>query len=226
MEGGADSGFHKVTPQQYKPRLLHFCGQGRHVVVSQVPAAKSRLDPGDVFILDMGLKVYQWNGSGASVFEKQKAVEFLNNLKAERTGKAITVEVIDEGSSGLESSHPFYGALTETDTSGGSFKLKTPGPGETTTHLLKVSDAGGKVNCTPVKSGSVSRKDLDSNDVFIVDTVKSCFVWVGKGASPTEKRNGFGYAHSHLMSTYNPLRSIVVVKEGHENKDFQMAIAA
>ena len=42
----------------------------------QVPAAKSRLDPGDVFILDMGLKVYQWNGSGASVFEKQKVSDY------------------------------------------------------------------------------------------------------------------------------------------------------
>jgi len=38
----------------------------------QVPAAKSRLNPGDVFILDMGLKVYQWNGSGSSAFEKNK----------------------------------------------------------------------------------------------------------------------------------------------------------
>ena len=38
----------------------------------QIPASKSLLDPGDVFILDMGLTIYQWNGSGASVFEKQK----------------------------------------------------------------------------------------------------------------------------------------------------------
>jgi len=43
-------------------------------VLLQVPAAKSRLQSGDVFILDMGLKVYQWNGSGASVFEKHKVV--------------------------------------------------------------------------------------------------------------------------------------------------------
>jgi len=38
----------------------------------QVPAAKSRLNQGDVFILDIGLKVYQWNGSGANAFEKNK----------------------------------------------------------------------------------------------------------------------------------------------------------
>jgi len=46
----------------------------RYVCFVQVPAAKSRLRSGDVFILDMGLKVYQWNGSSASVFEKHKVV--------------------------------------------------------------------------------------------------------------------------------------------------------
>ena len=38
----------------------------------QVPASRSRLQSGDVFILDMGLQVFQWNGSGASIFEKHK----------------------------------------------------------------------------------------------------------------------------------------------------------
>jgi len=32
-------------------------------------------------------------------------------------------------------------------------------------------------------------------DVFLVDTNKFCFVWIGGGASPTEKRSGLGYAH-------------------------------
>jgi len=32
-------------------------------------------------------------------------------------------------------------------------------------------------------------------DVFVLDTATKCFVWVGKGASPNEKKNGFAYAH-------------------------------
>jgi len=35
--------------------------------------------------------------------------------------------------------------------------------------------------------------------VFILDTCRSCFVWVGNGASPREKFNGFGYAHVSLL---------------------------
>jgi len=32
-------------------------------------------------------------------------------------------------------------------------------------------------------------------DVFILDTQKSCYVWVGRGANPNESKNGFSYAH-------------------------------
>lgn len=36
MEGGAESGFHHVEETQYKPRLLHFSGLKKHIVVKEV----------------------------------------------------------------------------------------------------------------------------------------------------------------------------------------------
>ena len=36
MEGGAESGFHYVKPDEYKPRLLHFSGLKKHIVVKEV----------------------------------------------------------------------------------------------------------------------------------------------------------------------------------------------
>ena len=62
--------------------------------------------------------------------------------------------------------------------------------------------------------------------MFVLDCGNSCFVWVGKGASPDEKKNGMGYAHNHLRKTAHALVPITVVKEGQINTDFQMAIAA
>jgi len=32
-------------------------------------------------------------------------------------------------------------------------------------------------------------------DVFILDTQKGCYVWIGHGANPNERKNGFSYAH-------------------------------
>jgi len=36
LEGGADTGFHHVEPEKYTPRLMHFSGVGKKVVVAQV----------------------------------------------------------------------------------------------------------------------------------------------------------------------------------------------
>jgi gelsolin len=218
LEGGADSGFRHVTPEKYQPRLFHFQGTGKNVVVTQVPAAKSRLNSGDVFILDLGLKIYQWNGSAASPFEKTKAVAFVGELKTERSGKAVVAEVVDEGNV----QHPFYAALTQEDVVDKKVITNT----HIETQLFRVSDAGGQLQFSKTKSGSVSSSDFDANDVFVLETNKTCFVWIGKNASPAEKQNGFGYAHKHLMSTGNPLRSVIVIKEGQSNSEFQTALAA
>ena len=96
----------------------------------------------------------------------------------------------------------------------------------TVTVLTKVSDAAGHLKSTVIKEGNVTKADLDSGDVFIVDTGTNCFVWIGSASSPQEKQNGLGYAHMHLMKTSHPLVPIYVVKEGQFSKAFQTALAA
>ena len=63
---------------------------------------------------------------------------------------------------------------------------------------------------TKISEGTFSRSNLDSNDgiiqtqlilifilllVFIADTGKQCYVWVGSGASQSERRQAMSYAH-------------------------------
>jgi len=49
-------------------------------------------------------------------------------------------------------------------------------------------------------------------DVFVLDTDTKCFVWVGSGASPNEKKNGFAYAHvSHIRRTVPYLQRIYIL---------------
>ncbi len=36
LEGGADSGFRHVAPEEYEPRLFHFSGTRKSIVVKQV----------------------------------------------------------------------------------------------------------------------------------------------------------------------------------------------
>ena len=73
MKGGCETGFNHVKPEAYPPRLLHFSGIGKKIEVREVPAAPSSLDKSDVFILDLGLEIIQWNGETSNKDERFKA---------------------------------------------------------------------------------------------------------------------------------------------------------
>lgn len=74
MEGGAKSGFHHVEQTTFPTRLLHIKGR-RYARVNQVELSAKSLNAGDVFILDAGTALYQWNGPEANKKEKTRGLE-------------------------------------------------------------------------------------------------------------------------------------------------------
>jgi gelsolin len=63
LQGGMQSGFNQVKPAEYKPRLLHLRGsKGGKVRQVEVPLSRSSLNSDDVFVLDAGKQLFQWNG--------------------------------------------------------------------------------------------------------------------------------------------------------------------
>lgn len=71
LNGGVESGFRKVKPEEYRPRLLHFQLQtNKKMVIQEVELSLESLDSGDVYIIDMGLQLYQWNGKTSNKEER------------------------------------------------------------------------------------------------------------------------------------------------------------
>lgn len=58
---------------------------------------KTKLDNTDVYILDLGSKLIQWNGSGSNKDERHQALQYIIKKRDERGGKP-THETLDEGS--------------------------------------------------------------------------------------------------------------------------------
>jgi gelsolin len=56
--------------------------------------------------------------------------------------------------------------------------------------------------------------------VFIADTGKEVFVWIGSGASVAENKNAMSYAHNYLMGTKHPLVPVTCIKPGQSNTSF------
>jgi len=215
MEGGVDSGFKHVKPDDYKPKLMHLKGK-KTVRVTQVPLKSDSLNEGDVFILDGGLKIWQWNGSKAAIAEKRKAQEVLNGLKEERNGKPKS-KIIDSNEDDAE----FWELM------GGKGKIHPEIPDEekkeAVKSIWKLSDASGKLTVEEVASGkgNIKKSHLKSEDVFFLDNGNTMYVWVGKGTSKDEKAYAIQYATDFLKASSRPMNTpILRVMEGNETVSF------
>jgi gelsolin len=217
MEGGCSTGFRHVPPEQYEGRLFHF-GRDKtgHINVKEIPRVASLISDDDVYILDLGLVIYQYNGETSSPMERAKAMQHVGNIKSQR-GDAVSKVL--EGAT-TSRAHEFWEKLDqELD--------DTPEDDVDGTDEKKLLRVNTETNVTDVvKTGSYSKDDLKSDDVFLVETGNEVFVWVGLNASSSEKKNGLPYAHNYLRGCGRPWKCITVIKEGQNYAPFEAALAA
>jgi len=223
QSGGVDSGFTHVEAEKYRTRLLHIKGTIKNILVREAPLSSTSLNSGDVFLLDKGLKLYQWQGKGASGGEKSKAGQIAQAIDDERGGKPekIVLEESDEASaSGKETEDwaAFWAAL------GGKGPVKAtddaPANIKVDKKAFKVSDATGSVQFSEVP---YKRSSLQEDDVFVVFTGASIFTWVGSRASANERKQAMVFAQKFLNSLPPEVPrtiSIVRVLSGAENDEF------
>lgn len=221
LKGGIESGFKHVEKDKYEPRLLQLKG-ARNVRVTQVALKRESLNDGDVFVLDLGLTIYQWNGAKASKMEKAKGVDVCIKIKdEERKGRAKFV-LLDGTDKAAE--EEFWKAL------GGKGPVKSAEEGgEDAAHeknityiLYRVSDASGKLEVTEVGRAPLTKDLLDTNDCFILDGETEIFVWVGKGATKEERKESMIHAANYLKQSGKPnWIPITRVAEGGETPLFK-----
>jgi gelsolin len=225
-KGGADSGFNHVEPEKYAPRLLHIKGKKDNVRIEEKQLKRKYINSGDVFVLDLGLKIIQWNGKESNKDERTVAAYFMIALKTDRGGRP-ELETVDE--QGLSENHEFYKKLPA-----GLFGSKKP----------KSADAGGadedvkavekvlhrihekndhQLSFKQVASRFISRGYLDPTDVFVLDTGLHVFVWVGKEATSHEKGGGLVIAHEYVKTSKHPFLPMTRVAQGQSLEAFESA---
>lgn len=212
LKGGAETGFNRVLPEAYVTRLLHVKKQGRKITCTEVPAKKGNLSSDDVFIIDTGAIIYQYNGKDCSHDEKFKAAQETAKIKSDR-GKC-KVETLEENMTSPD--HPALMKLRD-----GASKAKGDTP-KGKKEMFRVSDEDGSLDMDPVE-GDISKEKLTSDDVYVINNGEHVYCWVGKGASIDERKNGLSYACNYINKTETPWLPISVVAEGKENDDFKNA---
>jgi hypothetical protein len=222
MEGGIDSGFNKIEPEKYSPRLLHLKGQ-KTVRVTEVKCDWKSLNDGDAFILDGGLNLFQWNGKTAGINEKRKANEMINALKKERNGKPKST-VLDD----LEDNADFWKLLGGKPAKGqiaaatSDEEKKAAAAKPKIKQLIELSDASGEMKLTKIDGPAYKKSQLKKDEVFILDLGNIVWVWIGSGASKNERAKAIQYGTEHLVHSGRSPTSCPVsrVIQGHEPKSF------
>ncbi|KAJ3156871.1 hypothetical protein HDU86_003406 [Geranomyces michiganensis] len=235
LEGGTATGFRHVEEKaKFTPRLLHIYSLPSNtprlpkrklvstLLVKQVPATIASLNSGDVFVLDLGDEIIQWNGSGSSGMEKNKAAEYVRKLDDERKNAKVTV--YDENDADAAKFYDHLGGKTRpiaTAAEGAERLAAAALPLTTDKSLHRLSDASGTLQFTETAKGVVKKNQLDGNDVFVFDAGVEIFCWVGKAATADERKKAMHFALEYIKQYNRPLQIPVTrLLEGGENQVF------
>lgn len=213
LEGGIESGFRHVEPRKYVSRLFQVRMTKKTVRAKQVKVSAKSLNSGDVFVLDAGTVVYCWMGEFAHPFEKSKGGVIAHNIVDQRLGKARKSDPDDRFWKILKGSKKDVRPPIDGDDSDSEYNLdgnSIDGPEKAkkgkgknkydNIKLFQLSDSTGSMKFEQVGEGQrVPRQLLDSDDAFILDDGQQIYIWIGKGASQAEKREGMVYAMKYIQ---------------------------
>eukprot|EP01089_Gocevia_fonbrunei_P018483 TRINITY_DN624_c0_g2_i1.p1 TRINITY_DN624_c0_g2~~TRINITY_DN624_c0_g2_i1.p1 ORF type:complete len:392 (-),score=123.85 TRINITY_DN624_c0_g2_i1:65-1189(-) len=221
LTGGVASGFNKVHPEEYKPKLLHFQGKIK-IRITEVPLKRESLNHGDVFVLDTGLKLYQFNGKNSSTGERGKAAQLARAVDDERGGKPVVI-VLEDGSAADADSKAFWDLLggegTIADAGAPDAEAEANIPAK---KLFRLSDASGSLTFNQEATGNVLLSQFHSGDVYIFDVGPQIFVWIGSAASKNERTNASKYAQEYIKKENKPVWiSVATIMEQAENEIFR-----
>ncbi|KAJ6611421.1 hypothetical protein B0H10DRAFT_1809513 [Mycena sp. CBHHK59/15] len=237
LRGGVATGFHRVTAPPpldlHKLYLIKLfkAGNKSSLVVREVAAVASSIVEGDVYILDNGTHVWQFNTKTSAGKEKFKAAEFAQSLVSTRQGHC-DIKVYDEGESGAGKFLAEFGEDTQVSPPHPSAGVAA----DASPNLFRLSDASGSVTFEAVETAS--RTSLSSADAFLLDhsydhAHPAIYVWLGKDASLAEQRLAPQYAQKYLYEkhaagdgrAHGVATSVVKMREGHESEAFLHALA-
>lgn len=203
----------KVDRDAYETRLFQIKGR-RHARVAQVELSASSLNSGDVFVLDGGLILTQWNGASANKYEKFKALEFVTKLNDHERGARAQIVVLEEGKD--DDDEAFWAALggsradVKSAEEGGSDDVK-PTP-------AKIFGLDGSL----VAEGKLHKETLATDGIFIVDSGSAVAVWVGRGADAAARKEAMTRGTEYLASSGKPAWTpLTRVVEGAETPIFK-----
>jgi len=228
LAGGIETGFHHVAPEKYEPRLLHLRQtlKKKHIRIVEVALTKEELNEGDVFIVDCGMKIYQFNGKHCPLLAKRKGGEICHSLKDERHSKPTVIVVEqDEKSADASELWALFGGASAIKSveAGRSWEKEHNQFASAPKRLLQLSNETGTMEMKIVAEGghNIKKNMLNPKHIMMFDSGSEVFVWVGSHSNAAERKSALGYAQNYLTQHKRPAHlPIHKIYEGGKNETF------
>ena len=180
----------------YTKRLFWIKGTEENLILQKVDVNHKSLNNGDSFILDVGKKLFVWEGGESNAFERAKA-EYWASLLAKEQGD-IPIIILDAGlcedSPLLPEGFSFWdelggkGMILSSDDGGDDEIL--PFEMKKSTRLFSIieNDSNNRCDIELVSNGlCLSKEMLNSSHCFVLDCFSEIFVWAGMESTGNEK---------------------------------------
>uniref|UniRef100_A0A673CEI0 Villin-like n=1 Tax=Sphaeramia orbicularis TaxID=375764 RepID=A0A673CEI0_9TELE len=226
-KGGVASGFKHVDTNAYNVlRLLHVRGR-KHVTATEVEVSWNSFNKGDIFLLDVGKAIVQWNGPQSNRREKLKAVLLAQDIRDRERGGRAQIGVV-EGGDEADSPELMKIMMSVLGQRTGQIKEAIPDdkPDEvqnSSVRLYHVFENSGNLVVQEVATQPLTQDLLRSSDCYIADQKGSCvMVWKGKSATKEERREALNRALGFIKAKNYPTSTKVeVMAEGGESAMFK-----
>ncbi|XP_069771040.1 advillin [Narcine bancroftii] len=226
-KGGVASGFKHIETNVYNiQRLLHVKGK-KNITATEVDLSWNSFNKGDVFLLDMGKVIVQWNAPQSSRTERLKALLVAQDIRDRERGGRAQIGIMDGDQ---EAQHPELmkimtailgerkGELREATSDQKADQLQ-----KSNIRLYHVSEATGSLMVQEVATRPLTQDLLNHQDCYILDQGGvTIFVWKGKEASKEEKQaamnRGLGFIKA---KNYPNSTTVVLLNDGAESAIFK-----
>uniref|UniRef100_A0A671X2T8 Villin like n=1 Tax=Sparus aurata TaxID=8175 RepID=A0A671X2T8_SPAAU len=221
-KGGVASGFHHVDTNVYNIlRLLHVKGR-KHVTATEVEVSWNSFNNGDIFLLDIGKAIVQWNGPQSNRREKLKAVLLAQDIRDRERGGRAQIGVV-EGGDEKDSPELMKIMTAVLGQRNGPVREATPDDRSDQAQNNNVRLYHGNLVVQEVATEPLTQDLLRSSDCYIADQRgSSVMVWKGKQASKEERREALNRALGYIKAkNYPSSTSVKVMSEGGESAMFK-----
>ncbi|XP_072582578.1 villin-like protein isoform X8 [Vulpes vulpes] len=229
-KGGLASALKHVETNMYNiQRLLHIQGR-KHVSATEVELSWNSFNKSDIFLLDLGKMMIQWNGPETSISEKARGLALTCSLQDRERGGRAQIGVIDDEVKATDLMRIMEAVL---GCRVGNLPASVPNKSinqlqKASVRLYHVCEKEEDSVIQELATCPLTQDLLREEDYYILDQGGSkIYVWQGRMSGLQEKKAAFSRALAFIQAKgYPTYTNVEVVNDGAESAAFKQLFQA